>query len=237
MKPYVILTMMTSIDGKIEGDFIHEHNEELSDYFEHQKLQDTDAWGNGCITHQKYFSDESIDLAVYEGAKPVTEDYVVQKQVPYVISFDTTGKVLWNTDTLKFPDDVYNHVLVVTTRSVRPEYAAHLRNLGIPYILAGDKKIDPRTALYKLHTLFDINRFAIVGGATINACFLKENLVDEIRLIITPFIDGSMELTIAETPDDVRLTKEFKLDSVSRLEHDGVLLTYKRKSNENSEIE
>lgn len=31
-RPYVILTMMTSIDGKIEGDFIHDHNEELGDW-------------------------------------------------------------------------------------------------------------------------------------------------------------------------------------------------------------
>ena len=46
-RPYVILTMMTSIDGKIEGDFIHDHNEELGDWFELQKLEDTDAWGNG----------------------------------------------------------------------------------------------------------------------------------------------------------------------------------------------
>ena len=30
-RPYVILTMMASIDGKIEGNFIHDHNEELGD--------------------------------------------------------------------------------------------------------------------------------------------------------------------------------------------------------------
>lgn len=221
---------MTSIDGKIEGDFIHEHNEELGDWFERQKLEDTDAWGNGSNTHEKYFSDESVDLSVYAGAESVSEDYVVLKQSPYTVSFDTKGKVLWNTDCLKFPDDVCNHVLVVTTRSIRPDYATYLRAMQIPYIMAGETAIDLHVALDKLYTLFGIKRFAIVGGATINARFIEENLVDEIRLVVTPFIDGSQELTISEMPDNSRLTRQFTLDSVTKLEHDGVLITYKKKA-------
>ena len=70
--------------------------------------------------------------------------------------------------------------------------------------------------------------FAIVGGATINARFIQENLVDEIRLVVAPFIDGSKELTITEMPDNTRLTKAFALDRVERLEHDGILIIYKR---------
>lgn len=229
-RPYIIMTMMTSIDGKIEGDFIHEHNAELGDWFEYQKLKDTDAWGNGSNTHEKYFSDKSVDLSAYAGAEPVAEDYVVLKQSPYVVSFDTTGKVLWNTGCLRFPDDVCNHVLVVTTHKVRPEYVAHLQNLEIPYIYAGDTAIDLHVALDKLYTLFGVKRFAIVGGATINARFIKEDLIDEIRLVIAPFIDGSRELTIAETPDNSRLTKQFVLHEVTKLENDGVLITYKKKN-------
>ena len=61
-RPYVILTMMASIDGKIEGNFIHDHNEELGDWFELQKLEDTDAWGNGSNTHGKYFSDTRVSI-------------------------------------------------------------------------------------------------------------------------------------------------------------------------------
>lgn len=228
-RPYVILTMMTSIDGKIEGDFIHDHNEELGDWFELQKLEDTDAWGNGSNTHEKYFSDANVNLSPYIGAEAPVEDYVLAKQSPYIVSFDTKGKVLWNADSLEFPDGVRNQVLVVTTRSVRPEYTAYLQKMRIPYILAGDNAIDLTTALDKLYTLFGVQRFAIVGGATINARFIKENLVDEIRLVIAPFIDGSKEMTITEMPDNIRLTRAFVLDKVERLENDGVLLTYKRK--------
>ena len=96
--------------------------------------------------------------------------------------------------------------------------------MGIPYIYAGKRTIDLRTALDKLYTAFGIRRFAIVGGATINASFLQADLVDEIRLVIAPFIDGSKELTLSETLDNSRLTKQFSLSSVQKLEHDGALL-------------
>ncbi|MBK7742052.1 MAG: dihydrofolate reductase family protein [Saprospiraceae bacterium] len=50
-----------------------------------------------------------------------------------------------------------------------------------------------------MYNLFDIKNFAIVGGATINANFIKADLVDEIKIVIAPFIDGSKEQTFAET--------------------------------------
>ncbi len=225
-KPYIVLTMLASIDGKIEGDFIHNHNEELGDYFEYMKLKVSDAWGNGSTTHLKYFSDNSIDLTPYMGREVDFQDKVIPADGPYIVSFDTKGKILWNTNSLTFPDDIQNRVLVITTRSARPEYIAYLDEMEIPYIFAGDHEINLRVALDKLYTLFHVERFAIVGGATINANFLKEDLVDEIKLVIAPFIDGSKEQTISETPDNTRLTKQFSLEEVEKLENDGVMLTY-----------
>ena len=94
--------------------------------------------------------------------------------------------------------------------------------------MAGDSTIDRTAALDKRRSLFGIRRFAIVGGATSNARFIQEDLVDEIRLVVAPFIDGSKELTITEMPDNTRLTKAFALDRIEKLEHDGVLIIYKR---------
>ena len=48
-RPKILLTMMTSIDGKIEGNFIHDHNDELGNYFELQKLEGNQAWAGGQI--------------------------------------------------------------------------------------------------------------------------------------------------------------------------------------------
>lgn len=230
-KPYVSLLMLTSIDGKIDGSFIDDYNSELGDYYEEMKLEISDAWGNGSNTHEIYFSDKNADISKYKNAKVNFEDNIIKSEYPYVVSFDSKGKVKWKDNILIYPDNVKNQVLVVTTKKVSPEYIAYLNEKKISYIFAGDEKeekIDLNKALDKLYGLFDIKRFAITGGALINAEFFKENLIDEIRIMIAPFIDGSKNATISETADGTSLTKEFKLEEVKKLKDGALLLIYKK---------
>lgn len=230
-KPFVSMLMMTSIDGKIDGDFIDNHNEWLGDYYEELKLQISDAWGNGSNTHKKYFSDESVDLSKFSGVSVEFTDNIIKDKAPYAVCFDTTGKVKWRNATLTYPENVPNRIIVVTTRKAKAEYIAYLKANDIAYIFADDEKgekIDIKIALDKLCTLFDIKRFALTGGAIINAEFLKQNLVDEIRILIAPFIDGTQNATICESVNNVALTKAFKFDECKALKEDGVLLVYKK---------
>lgn len=230
-KPFVSMLMMTSIDGKIDGDFIDKHNEWLGNYYEELKLQISDAWGNGSNTHKKYFSDESVDLSSFVGVNVDFTDNVIKGKAPYAVCFDTTGKVKWRNATLIYPENVVNSVIVVTTHKAKAEYIAYLKANDIAYIFADDKngeKINIKIALNKLYTLFGIKRFALTGGAIINAEFLKENLVDEIRLVIAPFIDGTKNATICESVNNTALTKAFKFDECKNLKEDGLLLVYKK---------
>ena len=226
-KPHITMLMMTAIDGKIDGDFIDNHNEYLGDYYEELKLKISDAWGNGSNTHKKYFSDESINLSVFNGANPSFDDNVIKGDLPYCVSFDSGGKVKWSGKVLDYPKCVENQVIVVTTRKATPEYIAYLRAQNIAYILADDAngtKIDMQIALDKLYNLFGIKRFALTGGAIINAEFLRLNLVDEILLVVAPFIDGTKNVTICES--NANLTKQFRLGEVTKLKDDGLLLSY-----------
>lgn len=230
-KPYITMLMMTSIDGKIDGDFIDSHNEWLGDYYEELKLEISDAWGNGSNTHKKYFSDESVNLAAFTGFNAEFSDNVIRDKAPYAVSFDSTGKVKWRSATLTYPENVPNRVLVVTTHKAKPEYIAYLKANNIAYIFADDEsgeKIDIKIALDKLYTLFGIKRFALTGGAIINAEFLKADLVDEIQLLIVPYIDGTQNATICESVDNAALTKAFKFSEVKKLKENGVLLIYKK---------
>ncbi|MBS1747107.1 MAG: hypothetical protein JST21_13135 [Bacteroidetes bacterium] len=54
-RPKILLTMFTYIDGKIESDFIHNHNDVLGDYFELMKLEGNQAWGNGSMVYPHLF--------------------------------------------------------------------------------------------------------------------------------------------------------------------------------------
>lgn len=225
-RPYISMLMMISIDGKIDGSFIDEHNAALGDYYERLKLEISDAWGNGSVTHKRYFSDESVDLSAFAGAKGDFSDFVIKSERPYAVSFDTKGVVKWADGTLIYPQSVENQVIVITTHLAKPEYLAYLRDKKVAYVFAGEDKIDLNIALNKLYSIFGVRRFAITGGAIINAEFLRLDLVDEIALLIAPFIDGSDAATICKSP--ISLTKAFKFSQMRQLDDDGVLLIYKR---------
>lgn len=139
-KPYVSLLMLISIDGKIDGSFINDYNQELGDYYEELKLEISEAWGNGSSTHKIYFGYETIDISKYKNSKVDYEDNIVKSEFPYVVSFDTNGKVKWKDNLLIYPDNIKNQVLVVTTKKSSAEYIAYLKEKKIAYIFAGEKK-------------------------------------------------------------------------------------------------
>ena len=107
-KPYVSLLMLISIDGKIDGSFINDYNQELGDYYEELKLEISEAWGNGSSTHKIYFSDENAYISKYKNSKMDYEDNIVKSEFPYVVSFDTNGKVKWKDNLLIYPDNIKN---------------------------------------------------------------------------------------------------------------------------------
>lgn len=224
-RPYISMLMMSSIDGKIDGDFFDEC-EALGDYYEARKLEISDAWGNGSVTHKKYFSDESVDLSAFAGAKVDFSDFIIKSKLPYAVSFDSKGIVKWANGVLNYPQSVENQVLVITTHLAKSEYLAYLRSKNIAYIFAGEDKIDIKLALNKLYSIFGVRRFALTGGAIINYEFLRLDLVDEIELLIAPFVDAMRGASICDGAN--ALTKAFKFSEIKKLENDGVLLLYKK---------
>ena len=225
-KPYVNCIMMTSIDGRIDGSFFeHSDAEIIGDIYEQIKIKNGEAWGNGSTTHKMYFSDESVDLEKYKGQNIAYEDnIIVDKDHPYVVSFDSKGSVKWADKYLEYPEGELNRVIVITTKKVRPEYIAYLKDMNISYIFAGESKIDVKIAMDKLYNLFNIKRFALTGGGVINGEFFKQDLIDEVTTVIAPYIEGTGTKTIADA--GVSLAKQFKLKEMKRLDADGVMLSY-----------
>ena len=78
----------------------------------------------------------------------------------------------------------------VVTKLASRRYLAFLRTMQIPYLVCGDSAIDFTQALVKLRQYFGIKKVALGGGALINGAFLKAGLVDEISLVMAPYISG-----------------------------------------------
>lgn len=225
-KPYVNCIMMTSIDGRIDGDFFeHSDAETIGDIYEQIKIKNGDAWGNGSTTHKMYFSDETIDLEKYKGQEVAYEDnIIIDEEHPYVVSFDSKGSVKWADKYLEYPEGEMNRVLVITTKKVRPEYIAYLKDMNISYIFAGESKINLKITMDKLYNLFNIKHFALTSGGVINGEFFKQDLIDEVTVVIAPYIEGIGTKTIADA--GMSIAKHFKLKEMKKLDADSVMLSY-----------
>lgn len=224
-KPYVICHMMVSIDGKIDGDFIDapasEAAGELYDSLVHTMA---DAWANGSNTLKMYFADKPVDYTVYKGIEPVVGDHVPEGEaLPWLIAFDTHGRLDWDAPKLEYPEGEWSRILEVVTESVRPEFLAHLDKLGIARIVAGKDAIDLPLALEKLSAV-GIQRIALCGGAKINGAFFDAGLVDEISLIVAPYVSGEAVQAFAECTSGK--PHAFALKDVERLPDGALRLTF-----------
>ena len=184
--------MYLSIDGKIDGKYMDETGCDASgEYYDLTIWEMGNANGNGSRTALMYFANKSVDYSKYNTNNIDYSDNIIKSDYYWVI-FDRFGKCNWDTNTVTYGGKTAL-VLMVLTKNVKKEYLAHLRNLGISYIFAGEKDLDLNKALVKLKEMFAINNLVLCGGATINGVFHEAGLLDELSLVIAPYIEGDHE--------------------------------------------
>jgi riboflavin biosynthesis pyrimidine reductase len=234
IRPYIICHMLTSLDGKVTGNFLDDKKIELliDEYYKiHSELKG-DAFACGKNTFLEGFvKDNKVDLSKFKDIKvDKNEDYIYEKISEckfFAVCFDRKGSLFWKENVLK--DDIpgYNnsHVIQVMTNKVSEEYLAFLRSLGISYILCGEDDIDLDLCLEKLRMKFGIKVLLLEGGSLINGSFMKAGVIDEISLVQAP---------ITGEKDDKSLFNEGNIESYSLEKltplRNGIYMVYKRKN-------
>ncbi len=198
-RPYIFCHMMTSLDGKImgnymetaegaaAGDVFYNISFGKNPYYKHQ------GWLSGRVTTDDNFTFyEKPELD--ENAPSVPEgDFVAKPHEPmYYVSVDPSGKLGWKSCDLTYID-THAHVLEVLTEKVSNAYKAFLRKLGISYIIAGEDTLDYAVAMEKLKNLFGIETLMLGGGGVLNWSFIQAGMCDEVSVVIAPSADGSSE--------------------------------------------
>ena len=64
--------------------------------------------------------------------------------------------------------------------------------MNVEYIIAGDEKVDFRGALEEINNRYKINNVRVDSGGTLNGILLRAGLVDEVSVLIHPFLVGGM---------------------------------------------
>ena len=195
-RPYIFCHMMTSLDGKImgnymdtpegaaAGDVFYNISFGKDPYYKHQ------GWLSGRVTTDDNFTFYEKP-ALDEHAPAVPDgDFVSERAGMYYVSVDPSGRLGWKDRTLRY-EDTTAHVIEVLTGKASNAYKAFLRRLGISYIVAGEDALDYGLALAKLRELFGIETLMLGGGAALNWSFIQAGMCDEVSVVIAAAADGS----------------------------------------------
>lgn len=237
-RPYIFCHMLTSLDGKIMGNYMSTPEGEIGSsvfydlafgkdrYYKHQ------GWLSGRVTTDDNFTFyKKPDLD--EDAEIVPEgDYVADfdENIHYV-SIDPSGVLGWDKNYIIY-QDTRAHVIEVLTNKSSNSYKDLLRKLGISYIIAGDTTLDYEVLLEKLKKLFNIELLMLGGGGVLNWSFIQEGLCDEVSVVMAASSDGSTKTpTLFMEKEGLSDDKpvHFKLEDVKIMEGDSLWLRYKIK--------
>jgi 2,5-diamino-6-(ribosylamino)-4(3H)-pyrimidinone 5'-phosphate reductase len=117
-----------------------------------------------------------------------TEDYLPPHAVDrpdrkgWFVVPDSRGLITWG----QVEDEEGQHLLVLAARVTPADYLRHLRERGIPYIVAGEGRIDLEEALKRLSGRLEVTTVLSEGGGKLNGALLRRGLVDEVNVVIVP---------------------------------------------------
>ena len=232
-KPYIICHMVTSIDGKVTGDFLSSPASvrACEIYYEINRNLKSNGFICGRVTMESSFTGGYYpDLIKYKSKEK--HDFIPDNLSGfYAVAFDTNGKLGWKSNKIIDPDGDLGYdgaqIIEVLSENVDERYLGYLEEMEIPYIFAGKDKIEVELALFKLKNIVGIDTLLLEGGSIINGAFQRANVIDELSLVVAPIVaekDGKplfMDATV----------RDFELTYVK----DGVLVM-NYKNNYDSEV-
>ena len=234
-RPYIICHMVTSIDGKVTGDFLFQDEcaEATDTYYRINRERKADGFICGRVTMEESFTGGWYpDLSQY---KPVRHDMDMKMDFIvddlsgfYAIAFDTHGKLGWRSNKIIDPDGDPGYdgsqIIEVLSEDVDERYLGYLEAMEIPYIFAGETAIDVELALFKLKTIIGCETLLLEGGSIINGAFERAGVVDELSLVVAPMIAGKDSKPLFMDSD----IENFELVKAEN-DNGNLVLNYKRK--------
>lgn len=226
MKPRVSILMVTSIDGRLHPSrFTSSPDGTRSDWSsEYEKVHASlggDAWLVGRVTMAE-MSKASAHAPASPGhvRRPI---HVAQPgAASFAVALDRSGKLHFERGEVGG-----DHVIVVLGHDVPDSHLAELAADGVSYIVASKSDIDLAATLDALAREFGIEHLVVEGGAVTNGAFLAAGLVDELRVLVAPALDGGENVEgIVAWRAGLAGKMRLRLEAASTLGHGVVELRY-----------
>ena len=222
MKPYIVVHMMSSLDGRSLTDGWH--LDFASDLYENTAATfEADGWICGRVTMQEISHGTDYPKGLATAPVPRTDHFVERGASQYAISIDPQGRVAWKSNTA-----LKSHVIEVLTEQVADGFLAYLQSIGVSYVFGGKSDIDLGKVVQTLAQELGVKKLIVEGGSHVSGAFVNAGLVDEVSVLILPLVDGrSAHPSSFEVPmEQWRAPAYLKLMSIEKAGRDSVWLRY-----------
>jgi 2,5-diamino-6-(ribosylamino)-4(3H)-pyrimidinone 5'-phosphate reductase len=145
---------------------------------------DTDISGSNTILTAQFPDDPQKALG------KVYDDWIKKPSRPMHAIVDSKGKIK-NWEIIK-KQPWWKAYISLCSEETPKSHLEYLQGVGIRYIVAGKQNVDLRAALEKLYIEFNTQKVRLDCGGILNGVFLREGLIDEVSVIISPSLVGGM---------------------------------------------
>ncbi len=183
MLPKVILHIATSLDGRITN-----FPADLETYYALAARWNPDAILFGSETVLTAVRDNPSLEVPPEHEEMFRPPEGVKDPRPLLVIADSRGRVRCWDAIRKWP--YMRDVLAFCSDSTPEEFLSYLEERKIGAIVAGTDRIDMREALGMLNRKYGVETVRIDSGGTLNSILLQAGVVDEVSVLIHPFLAG-----------------------------------------------
>ena len=120
-------------------------------------------------------------------SSPSLIDFVPVRSPRWFAVVDGRGRVSWS-----HRGDDETRLVVVACRDTPPGYLAGLRESEIPYLVAGESRVDLPAMLAKFAEVLGASCVLSEAGGGLNGALLRAGLVDELHVITVPALVGGL---------------------------------------------
>ncbi len=233
-RPYTICYLNISMEGHIDGDFgrLPEAKPATEEFRRRWLEMHADATIYGGVTMAMFAAGRVDALPKAKKTYP-REDYAAPcASGRYYVAISPDGGIAYSSPVIDVRGRGVHGVIHVLTEDISDDYLAYLQHQGISYIFCGKERLDPVLMMEKLYSRFGIRRAIISGGAYADWTLLSHGLIDEIKVMLVPVVDGdSVSHTLFKRMEgEESAPVALSLVSAERVAGDGLMLTYKPKN-------
>ena len=96
----------------------------------------------------------------------------------------------------------WRDVIVLCSKTTPQDYLDYLERIHVQHLILGEEHVDLRAALETLAERYGVRAVRVDSGGILNGVLLREGLVDEVSVLLHPYLVGGMSpSSLFKAPD------------------------------------